>query len=67
MFELSERLQGGLQTMSKLKGNFKRIISMVLSLAMILSVVPMTAFAENGVIYLPQDEISEEILTSGEF
>ena len=53
--------------MSKLKGNFKRIISMVLSLAMILSVVPMTAFAENGVIYLPQDEISEEILTSGEF
>lgn len=53
--------------MSKLKGNFKRIISMVLSLAMILSVVPMTTFAENGVIYLPQDEISEEILTSGEF
>ena len=53
--------------MSKTQGGFKRIISMILSLTIILSVVQIPVFASGNAIYLPQDEISEEILASGEF
>ncbi|MBR4880134.1 MAG: S-layer homology domain-containing protein [Clostridia bacterium] len=53
--------------MSKMKDSFKRIICMILSLAMVLPMVQVPVLAANDVIYLPQDEMDEEILTSGEF
>lgn len=50
-----------------MKDMFKKLLCLVLTLASLLSSLPVPAGAEGVQIDLPQDEISEEILTSGEF
>ena len=53
--------------MSKMKSKLKRIISTLLSFTLLMASIQVPVFAAGEPVYLPQDEISEEILTSGEF
>ena len=53
------------------RGNRKRrrtrLISLILTLFMLISAVQTPVFAGSDVIYLPEDDIGEDILSGGAF